>query len=221
MKEGAGDNNLAVAWQYPGQALEVIPAEYSQMKMPPFTNQPTNLPSSQPTILPTQSPTNFSTSPPTGQPTNQRTPSPTNLPTSHTTDQSTPPSTGTPPPTPCTQADIKVEVFTDNFPRETSWTLTNNCGTSDVFNSPVYPVQATLYTSTFCLPPAEYTFQINDSYNDGFCCSHGDGLYTVTLDGDKVASGGQFASSQSTTFGNCGGEELTTLSPTSAVSVAI
>ncbi len=29
MKEGNGDDNLAIAWEYPGQALEVIPTKYS------------------------------------------------------------------------------------------------------------------------------------------------------------------------------------------------
>ena len=32
MKEGMGDDNLAIAWEYPGQALEVIPAMFSLVK---------------------------------------------------------------------------------------------------------------------------------------------------------------------------------------------
>ncbi len=34
MKEGGGGDNLAIAWQYPGQAQEVIPASYSLMTKP-------------------------------------------------------------------------------------------------------------------------------------------------------------------------------------------
>lgn len=31
MKEGDGDDHLAIAWQYPGQSREVIPARFSQV----------------------------------------------------------------------------------------------------------------------------------------------------------------------------------------------
>ena len=34
MKETSNTDHLAVAWQYPGQALEVIPARYSRMTRP-------------------------------------------------------------------------------------------------------------------------------------------------------------------------------------------
>ena len=34
VKDGYGNANLAIAWQYPGQELEVIPANYSVMTRP-------------------------------------------------------------------------------------------------------------------------------------------------------------------------------------------
>ena len=34
MKEGGGDDNLAIAWRYPGQELQVIPAKYSRITNP-------------------------------------------------------------------------------------------------------------------------------------------------------------------------------------------
>jgi hypothetical protein len=34
MKEISGSDNLAIAWQYPGQAMKVIPAHYSRMTRP-------------------------------------------------------------------------------------------------------------------------------------------------------------------------------------------
>lgn len=50
MKEGSGGDNLAIAWQYPGQALEVIPASYSVMTKPtPVTPSPSGSPSKRPT----------------------------------------------------------------------------------------------------------------------------------------------------------------------------
>jgi hypothetical protein len=36
MKEGVGKDFLALAWEYPGQALEVIPARFSKMIDPTF-----------------------------------------------------------------------------------------------------------------------------------------------------------------------------------------
>ena len=30
MKEGGGDDHLAIAWQYPGQPMDVVPAEFSR-----------------------------------------------------------------------------------------------------------------------------------------------------------------------------------------------
>jgi len=39
MKDGSGFDHLAIAWQYPGQALEVIPARFSMnTRPPPATN---------------------------------------------------------------------------------------------------------------------------------------------------------------------------------------
>ena len=34
MKEGVGNDNLAIAWEYPGQTLEVIPAKFSRIINP-------------------------------------------------------------------------------------------------------------------------------------------------------------------------------------------
>ena len=34
MKEGGGGDFLAIAWQYPGQELEVVPATYSRVTRP-------------------------------------------------------------------------------------------------------------------------------------------------------------------------------------------
>ena len=54
---------------------------------------------------------------------------------------------------------------------------------------------------------------INDAYGDGICCQYGSGSYSVSVDGVTVASGGQFATSESTSFGTCVTDEPT-LSPT-------
>ena len=110
----------------------------------------------------------------------------------------------TPNPTPCAGVSLKVDVLTDNYPGETSWTLTNNCATSPVINDPGYSLAGTSHSNIYCLSPAEYTFLITDSYGDGICCSYGSGSYSVKYEGGIVASGGAFGGSDSTLFGNCG-----------------
>jgi len=50
---------------------------------------------------------------------------------------------------------------------------------------------------------------ISDAFNDGICCSFGSGSYKVTYDEVEVASGGEFDSSEATTFGSCGDSPVT------------
>ncbi len=52
---------------------------------------------------------------------------------------------------------------------------------------------------TGCGPPVcldggvLYEFSITDSYGDGMCCAYGEGGYSIVVDGDTIASGGDFA----------------------------
>ena len=56
---------------------------------------------------------------------------------------------------------------------------------------------------TGCTPPGEpatcvdggvlYEFSITDSYGDGMCCAYGEGGYSIVVDGETIASGGDFA----------------------------
>ena len=78
----------------------------------------------------------------------------------------------------------------------------------------------TQYSNNWCLPEAQYRFTINDSFGDGICCGYGLGAYSVTWDGSVLVNGGgQFASSETTTFGSCSQAPPTpppTPSPTTA-----
>lgn len=48
-----------------------------------------------------------------------------------------------------------------------------------------------------------YTFTIFDSYGDGICCDFGNGFYRLeTTDGTIIAEGGEFLSSEISTFSN-------------------
>ena len=104
-------------------------------------------------------------------------------------------------PCPCTGTEITVTITFDNYPEETSWTITN-AGGSVVASGGTYggqPDGSTL-TITECLADGCYDFTINDSYGDGICCTYGSGSYTVSGDGNTLASGGTFGSSETTNF---------------------
>ena len=111
---------------------------------------------------------------------------------------------------------LTVEIRTDNYPSETSWTLTNLCSgelQAKVDQGERYSEPQTLYTDDYCVPDNDYEFTIFDSFGDGICCTNGEGYYTVTFDGDEVASGGDFGVSDSATFGNPSGTCSQEVSP--------
>ncbi|GFH49871.1 hypothetical protein CTEN210_06347 [Chaetoceros tenuissimus] len=91
---------------------------------------------------------------------------------------------------------IAVDLTTDNYPRETSWTL-STCGGVEL-TSGSYTDSGTEHTDSICVPNnVPYRFQINDSYGDGICCSYGLGNYQISIDGTQVVSAvGDFGSSE-------------------------
>ena len=103
---------------------------------------------------------------------------------------------------------VEFYVKTDSWPGETSWALVNDCTgkvekempSTDI---PQYDEELKLYRHKLCLPDAEWTFTIEDSYGDGICCTEGGGYYGVVVDGKTAASGGNFEYSESFTFGSC------------------
>lgn len=113
------------------------------------------------------------------------------------------------PPCPNNTKLLTVSVLTDMFPQETSWTLTSVCSgrlEASVDKRTKYASQKKFYSDGYCVPDAQYKFTIFDAYGDGICCESGVGSYNVTFDGRLVASGGNFAFSNSTPpFGNPNG----------------
>ncbi|MBO1255857.1 endonuclease [Alteromonas sp. 5E99-2] len=95
------------------------------------------------------------------------------------------------------------DLLTDRYGNETSWTITNSQG-AVLFSGSDYE-NFTSYSEDICLNEGDYTFTINDSFGDGICCSFGSGSYSLTVSGDIVASGGSFASTESTDFSVGGG----------------
>lgn len=91
---------------------------------------------------------------------------------------------------------ITVDLTTDNYPRETTWTL-STCDGVEV-DAGSYTERRTEHTDSICVPKnVAYRFQINDSYGDGICCSYGQGNYQIRVDGIQVVSAvGDFGSSE-------------------------
>eukprot|EP00984_Skeletonema_dohrnii_P019040 scaffold9038_cov77-Skeletonema_dohrnii-CCMP3373.AAC.1 len=100
---------------------------------------------------------------------------------------------------------MEVQIQTDNYPGETTWTLTDKCGDNGVtLEGGPYDSSNFLSSSHVCADDGRYEFQINDSYGDGICCSYGTGSYLVKFGTAVKASGGEFDSVEKTTFGTCG-----------------
>jgi len=107
----------------------------------------------------------------------------------------------TPAPTDCEGPIFGLELTTDNWGSETSWTLSN----VDTGSQPLsgggyqsnsdYTVDECILGGGFC-----YEFTIFDSFGDGICCGFGSGSYTITLDGEILGSGGEFGDSETIDF---------------------
>jgi len=88
----------------------------------------------------------------------------------------------------------EIDIIPDYFPAEISWELADYTG--EVFAT------GGANSVAGCLPKGLYTFTIYDEFGDGICCDYGLGLITLSLDGEIVASGGEYDASESVTFGS-------------------
>jgi hypothetical protein len=103
---------------------------------------------------------------------------------------------------PCYTAELTLSITLDNYPEETSWSVTN-ASNAIVASGGTYGnlPNGTTVTENINLSGGSYTFTINDTYGDGICCQYGSGSYALTdSDGAVIASGGAFSSSESTDF---------------------
>ncbi|WJJ97206.1 T9SS type A sorting domain-containing protein [Algibacter luteus] len=114
--------------------------------------------------------------------------------------------------TPCNTdcTDVAISIEFDNYPEETSWSITDSDG-NILYNGGPYrnqPDGSTLIISK-CLPAGCYEFTIFDSYGDGLYYSGGNGSYSLTVGGVEVANGGYFNFSETTPFCTSGGNNPT------------
>ncbi|MFN4951030.1 MAG: T9SS type A sorting domain-containing protein [Flavobacteriales bacterium] len=104
---------------------------------------------------------------------------------------------------------VTVNITTDYYASETSWTIKNSSGTTvasgggnwqdatgqQATQTVQTPVQVTL-SANQC-----YDFEILDAYGDGICCQYGNGAYSVTdATGATLLSGGEFGDSEKKPF---------------------
>ena len=98
--------------------------------------------------------------------------------------------------------DTTINITFDKYPEETSWNITDEQGNIVASGGPYVnqPDNSSLSISN-CLPDACYEFKIIDSYGDGLFNSSGvNGSYTFTVDGEVLASGGNFGFNETTPF---------------------
>ncbi len=103
--------------------------------------------------------------------------------------------------TPLPSYPINLVFVFDNYPEETSWEIKNSSGTI-VESGGTYGSEPDGSTKTIAMQlPAEcFDFTIFDAYGDGICCGYGNGSYELLQGATVLASGGSFASSETTSF---------------------
>jgi hypothetical protein len=90
-------------------------------------------------------------------------------------------------------ADVTWSILTDNYPGETTWTVSDASGAT-VWSGGPYGASGTSYSETTCLATGCYTLTVNDSYGDGICCDYGQGSFELSSGGEVLAAGGEFGS---------------------------
>ena len=94
--------------------------------------------------------------------------------------------------------EFMMTILLDNYPGETTWDMTGPSGL--VGSGGPYDNPGDFIEYSAVLEPGDYTWTIYDSYGDGICCAYGEGNYELTLDGEVIGTGGEFADMESVTF---------------------
>lgn len=96
---------------------------------------------------------------------------------------------------------VTLEFVFDNYPEETSWEITNSIG-AIIESGGTYGSEPDGSTKiiNMNLSAECFNFTIYDSYGDGICCSYGNGSYELSQGATVLASGGEFNSTETTSF---------------------
>jgi len=96
---------------------------------------------------------------------------------------------------------VFLELLTDDYGNETTWTFADENGTVFIQGGP-YPDNVTINETFNVNDNTCYTFTINDTAADGICCGFGAGSYELTTDsGDVIFQGGEFGNVEVTYLG--------------------
>jgi len=98
----------------------------------------------------------------------------------------------------CGKSKVDVEITIDNYGEETTYDIKDSSDL-EVMKGSGWPSNS---VNSFwkCFASGSYTFTITDGYGDGLCCSYGNGGYSVKVNDEEVASGGDFDSSETKPF---------------------
>ncbi len=97
---------------------------------------------------------------------------------------------------------FELNIIPDNFPQETSWSLTDESG-NILHSDNLINFSGALYNYNACVDETScMTFNIYDEFGDGICCGYGTGSYEVLLGGNGMVTGGEFQNIESSQF-NC------------------
>ncbi|MCP4580696.1 MAG: T9SS type A sorting domain-containing protein [candidate division Zixibacteria bacterium] len=96
----------------------------------------------------------------------------------------------------CPEDTLTINIFTDEYPEETTWDLmARNTGEIIAYDGPLED-QLTLHTWEICIDfDGCFDFTIYDSFGDGICCLNGEGYYEIYLNSAIVASNYHFTGS--------------------------
>jgi len=116
---------------------------------------------------------------------------------------------------PCVGTDVKVtvEFKTDAYPSESSWRISQTCGSGFSKSSDGFTETNTVNIDNYCTSDGAFLFTITDSYGDGL---FDPGYYKVYIDDVEMISEGppiNFANTYTKSFGSCTTPPPTTPAP--------
>lgn len=98
-------------------------------------------------------------------------------------------------------AQISLELLTDDYGNETTWTFEDENG-NILYQGGPYANNLNITQNFSVNDNTCYVFTINDSVGDGICCGFGVGNYELKTDsGQIIIQGGDFGTSESTNIG--------------------
>jgi hypothetical protein len=86
---------------------------------------------------------------------------------------------------------FRLELLTNQFPEDTSWSLTDSDDTLLASGGEGYEAQ-TLYVFETTVREGDYTFKIFDASGDGLCCVYGIGYAKIRFNGELAYTFGYF-----------------------------